>query len=512
MPDAPATTVAWSRSPRSSQSRSPASPARHDGSGPYGRGLGWPAIRGHRRRRVHRLAPRRGARAGGPRGRRDRLLHRLLRPGAEGGERAPRSTCAGSTSPRTSSTSAASTASSTSPASRACAASATSSRSTCARTCSRPSACSRRRRPPGSRVVFASSSSIYGEAERYPTPRGRAAAAALAVRDHEARRASTSPRAYARSFGLDAVVLRYFNVYGPRQRPDMAFTRIVAALAEGTAVRPLRRRRAEPRLHVRRRRRRRRRSRAMERRARGSRLQRRRRRRRRPDERDDRAARADRRPQRSTCARGRRSLGDQRRTKADTTRIRAELGWEPRTSARGGAAGAVGVGPSSRQSYPRRVSRPRPVPEPDLDAEQEVDLRSALRAGSPRAGGCPCSGSCSAWSSATCSRSAAARCYEAETRVVPRQPVHAGRRRRDPEQPRDEPADRRRDRPLGGGAEGGVPRERHPRLEAPRLDLDCPGDRGRPGPHRDDDALRDRRDGIRARRRWSARPTLSHRG
>ena len=39
--------------------------------------------------------------------------------------------------------------------------------------------------------------------------------------------------AYARSFGLEAVGLRYFTVYGPRQRPDMAFTRIAEALAEG---------------------------------------------------------------------------------------------------------------------------------------------------------------------------------------------------------------------------------------------------------------------------------------
>jgi UDP-glucose 4-epimerase len=30
------------------------------------------------------------------------------------------------------------------------------------------------------------------------------------------------------------VVLRYFNAFGPRQRPDMAFTRIVHALADGT--------------------------------------------------------------------------------------------------------------------------------------------------------------------------------------------------------------------------------------------------------------------------------------
>jgi nucleoside-diphosphate-sugar epimerase len=84
----------------------------------------------------------------------------------------------------------------------------------------------------GVRVAFASSSSVYGAAERYPTPE-----------DTPLR--PTSPygitkvacehlaEAYAAAFGLDAVVLRYFNAFGPRQRPDMAFTRICFALAEG---------------------------------------------------------------------------------------------------------------------------------------------------------------------------------------------------------------------------------------------------------------------------------------
>ncbi len=82
------------------------------------------------------------------------------------------------------------------------------------------------------KVVFASSSSIYGAAERYPTP-------------EDTRPRPNSPYgitklacehladAYAREFGLDCVVVRYFNAFGPRQRPDMAFTRIVSALAEG---------------------------------------------------------------------------------------------------------------------------------------------------------------------------------------------------------------------------------------------------------------------------------------
>ena len=86
----------------------------------------------------------------------------------------------------------------------------------------------------GTRIVFASSSSIYGDAERYPTP-------------EEAEPRPISPYgitklgceqlayAYAQGFGLDAVVLRYFTFYGPRQRPDMALARIVDALARGSS-------------------------------------------------------------------------------------------------------------------------------------------------------------------------------------------------------------------------------------------------------------------------------------
>jgi nucleoside-diphosphate-sugar epimerase len=84
----------------------------------------------------------------------------------------------------------------------------------------------------GVRVVFTSSSSVYGSAETYPT-------------SEETQPQPISPygitklageqlaRATSVSFGLDVVVLRYFNAYGPRQRPDMAFTRVAFALAEG---------------------------------------------------------------------------------------------------------------------------------------------------------------------------------------------------------------------------------------------------------------------------------------
>jgi len=80
----------------------------------------------------------------------------------------------------------------------------------------------------GVRVVFASSSSIYGEAEAYPTPE-----------DTEPRPISPygitklSCEHLARAYDVDAVVLRYFTVYGPRQRPDMFFRRVCDTLVDG---------------------------------------------------------------------------------------------------------------------------------------------------------------------------------------------------------------------------------------------------------------------------------------
>jgi UDP-glucuronate 4-epimerase len=85
----------------------------------------------------------------------------------------------------------------------------------------------------GARVVFASSSSVYGEAESYPTPEDTTPRP-VSPYGITKLAAEHLGRAYARSFGLDVVVLRYFNVFGPRQRPDMAFPRIVAGLQEGT--------------------------------------------------------------------------------------------------------------------------------------------------------------------------------------------------------------------------------------------------------------------------------------
>jgi UDP-glucuronate 4-epimerase len=84
----------------------------------------------------------------------------------------------------------------------------------------------------GTRVVFASSSSIYGEAARYPTPE-ETPPRPLSPYGITKLACEHLARASGKSLGLDAVVLRYFNAYGPRQRPDMAFPRVVEALLHG---------------------------------------------------------------------------------------------------------------------------------------------------------------------------------------------------------------------------------------------------------------------------------------
>jgi nucleoside-diphosphate-sugar epimerase len=81
----------------------------------------------------------------------------------------------------------------------------------------------------GVRVLLASTSSVYGNAESYPTheempprPVSPYGVTKLAC--------ESLARTYEECFGLETIVIRYFTVFGPRQRPDMAFARIISAL------------------------------------------------------------------------------------------------------------------------------------------------------------------------------------------------------------------------------------------------------------------------------------------
>ncbi|MER6244625.1 NAD-dependent epimerase/dehydratase family protein [Streptomyces griseorubiginosus] len=78
------------------------------------------------------------------------------------------------------------------------------------------------------RLVFASSSSVYGDAEAYPTPetvRPRPVSPYGVTKLAAEQLCET----YRTVFGVPAASLRLFSVYGPGQRPDMAFARLVAA-------------------------------------------------------------------------------------------------------------------------------------------------------------------------------------------------------------------------------------------------------------------------------------------
>jgi nucleoside-diphosphate-sugar epimerase len=86
--------------------------------------------------------------------------------------------------------------------------------------------------PRGVRIVMSSTSSVYGNAETYPT---REDAIPRPVSPYGVTKLACESlaRTYTECFGLEVILLRYFTVYGPRQRPDMAFARIISALLNG---------------------------------------------------------------------------------------------------------------------------------------------------------------------------------------------------------------------------------------------------------------------------------------
>lgn len=87
---------------------------------------------------------------------------------------------------------------------------------------------------PDVRFVYASSSSVYGDAplpmseDARPRPLSPYGVTKLA--------AEQLVRVYWKSYGLSANALRFFTVYGPRQRPDMAFNRFIAFIGRGEPI------------------------------------------------------------------------------------------------------------------------------------------------------------------------------------------------------------------------------------------------------------------------------------
>jgi len=86
------------------------------------------------------------------------------------------------------------------------------------------------------RLVYASSSSVYGDRAKLPL---REDAACRPLSPYGVTKLAGEHLAclYERNHGLPVVSLRYFTVYGPRQRPDMAFHRFLSAARDGAPVR-----------------------------------------------------------------------------------------------------------------------------------------------------------------------------------------------------------------------------------------------------------------------------------
>ncbi len=82
------------------------------------------------------------------------------------------------------------------------------------------------------RVAMASSSSVYGDAEEYPCIEGVTPTHPRSPYGATKRMCEDLADIY-RGLGLSVAALRYFTVYGPRQRPDMAMRRLCEAAVGG---------------------------------------------------------------------------------------------------------------------------------------------------------------------------------------------------------------------------------------------------------------------------------------
>lgn len=87
------------------------------------------------------------------------------------------------------------------------------------------------------KFVVASTSSIYGEDPPYPTPESASSSEPLQPYAASKKGAEVMCHAYHHLYGIDVSVVRYFTVYGPAGRPDLALFRFVQWISEGLPVR-----------------------------------------------------------------------------------------------------------------------------------------------------------------------------------------------------------------------------------------------------------------------------------
>ena len=85
-------------------------------------------------------------------------------------------------------------------------------------------------------LVYASSSSVYGDDTTAPFPETARCDTPVSLYAATKRGAELMSESYARLYGLSQVGLRFFTVYGPWGRPDMAYWKFAEAMLEGRPI------------------------------------------------------------------------------------------------------------------------------------------------------------------------------------------------------------------------------------------------------------------------------------
>jgi UDP-glucuronate 4-epimerase len=92
------------------------------------------------------------------------------------------------------------------------------------------------RHHPVSHLIYASSSSVYGANEKVPFSEHDRADHPVSLYAATKRANELMAHTYAHLFGVRATGLRFFTVYGPWGRPDMAYFKFVQAIVEGRPI------------------------------------------------------------------------------------------------------------------------------------------------------------------------------------------------------------------------------------------------------------------------------------
>ena len=87
------------------------------------------------------------------------------------------------------------------------------------------------------KFILASTSSIYGENPIYPTPETASSSEPLQPYSASKKGAEALAHSYHHLYGIDVSVVRYFTVYGPAGRPDLAIFRFVKWITDGDPIR-----------------------------------------------------------------------------------------------------------------------------------------------------------------------------------------------------------------------------------------------------------------------------------